>query len=139
MPHRPTNFRSTVVKPFYIEKVPEEPNSTQQEEQTQEQVVQRSTRTENQEPRPEAENPESLDIPDQTSQKEPESNRTTEPEPPKNNIPEEIEYDSDTIVVQMPERRPRGRPPKKRPNFIPEVGVYLNDIEDIDDQFMSAI
>ena len=39
----------------------------------------------------------------------------------------------------MPERHPRGRPPKRRPNFIPEVGVYLNDIEDIDDQFITAI
>ena len=39
----------------------------------------------------------------------------------------------------MPERRPRGRPPKRRPNFILEVRVYLNDIKDIDDQFISAI
>ena len=39
----------------------------------------------------------------------------------------------------MPKRRPWGRLLKKRPNFILEVGVYLNDIKDINDQFMSAI
>ena len=39
----------------------------------------------------------------------------------------------------MPKRRPRGWPPKRRPNFILEVGVYLNDIKDIDDQFITAI
>ena len=62
-----------------------------------------------------------------------------EPEPPKDKTPKEIEYNSDTIVIQIPERRPRGQPPKRRPNFILEVGVYLNDIKDIDNQFITAI
>ena len=82
MPHRPTNFRSTVMKPFYIEKVPEESKHVEQPAQEQEQqVVRRSTRTENQEPRPEHQNPGPHDIPDQNSQKEPEPDHMTEPEP----------------------------------------------------------
>ena len=100
MPHRPTNFRSTVVKPFYIEKVPEESNHIEQPAQEQEeQVVQRSTRTENQEPGPEDQNPGSHDIPDQTNKKGPGSDHMIEPEPPKDKTPKEIEYNSDIIVI----------------------------------------